>query len=179
MTRKNSAVFADPAHSEPRNCLSQSKLPSMTRGEESADNPFCRVHLRGNSLGVHQKQRREMPGALCTQQPGPATRQLHFQGQPDGRIASNNLPSALPLPSLIPGSAIPQLGNQIFNFSIYITPCNKIYMSPWGLIGRVNIFNFLEVLEPGNPKPGCHKNWFLLKPHLNFLTDISFPHLLF
>lgn len=37
MTRKNSAVFADPAHSEPRNCLSQSKLPSMTRGEDSAD----------------------------------------------------------------------------------------------------------------------------------------------
>lgn len=147
---------------------------------------FCRqipsagyTSERTATEGVHQKHRkREMPGALCIQQPGSAIRQLHFQGQPNRRIASN-LPSALPLPSLIPGSAIPQLGSQIFNFSIYITPWHKIYMSPWGLIGRVNIFNFLDVLEPGNPKQGYHKSWFLLKPHLSFLTDISFPHLLF
>lgn len=156
MTRKNSAVFADPAHSEPQNCLSRSKLPSMTRGEDSAD----RSLLQGTPQR-EQPQReftRSKGGGKCQghythSSQAQLSGSSHFQVQPNRRIASN-LPSALPLPSLIPGSAILQLGNQIFNFSIYITPWHKIYMSPWGLIGRVNIFNFLDVLEPGNPKQG-------------------------
>lgn len=121
MTRKNSAVFADPAHSEPRNCLSQSKLPSMTRGEDSADRSLLQsTRQREQPRSSPEAKEGEARSTMNTE-PGPAIRQLHFQGQPNRRIASN-LPSAHPLPNLIPGSAIPQLGNQIFNFSIYITP---------------------------------------------------------
>lgn len=79
---KSLAMFADPAHSEPWNCLRQSKLPDLTGGRDFAD----RSLLQGTPHNkrpwrVPEKQRRresQEPGYLPAR---PSSQARPFAGE--------------------------------------------------------------------------------------------------